>query len=87
MEETAVQHLGEILQTQKESKLFMFVVGREGGMGDDLGLWIYSDLLMCWMITISGDPMNLRHEQEVLVRKALLSNFMSHISIFLLIPK
>lgn len=73
-EETAVQNLGEILQTQKritQSKLFMCVVGRARGKGDDLELWIYSDLLLCWMITVSGNLTNHRREQEVLVRRAL----------------
>ena len=88
-EETAVQNLGKILWTQKritKPKLFMCVVGRERGKGDDLGLWIYSDLLLCRVITVSGNLTNHRHEQEVLARKALVSNSMPQSQFFLCYP-
>lgn len=47
---------------------------RKEGKGGDLGLWIYYDLLMCQMITVSGDLWDQRFEQKVLEGKTLVSN-------------
>lgn len=91
LEETTVQNLAKILLTQKRiTKPELSVCGgreRKEEKGGDLGLWIYYDLLMCQMITVSGDLWDQRFEQKVLEGKNFGIKFMSHIIIFLLIHK